>query len=350
MLIEKISTSSISKVNFKKLGFGRYYSDHMLCCRYINNTWEEPVIKPFDKIDFYPNTLVFHYGQAVFEGMKAYKDKNGKIFLFRPEENWKRINQSAKRLQMPQISKEIFIEGIKALIKLDQEWVPSNYGQSLYIRPFMIATGNILMAAPSNEYLFLIISSPAENYYAEPLKVKIEEKYSRAASGGIGFTKAAGNYAASFYPTSIAIDEGYDQILWTDSSTHSLIEESGTMNVFFYYKNKLLTPPITDSILEGITRKSIIELAHLKNIKVVEYSLNINELIDGLKNGLIIEAFGCGTAVVTNFFNFIGYKGNNYYLPKIEEKERISIKLKKLLLDIQHNIIQDYFHWNMEIK
>lgn len=350
MLIDKISTSRISQVNFKQLGFGRYYSDHMLFCRYIDNRWEEPVIKPFQKIYFYPNTLVFHYGQAVFEGMKAYKDQNGKIFLFRPEENWKRINKSAKRLQMPQISKEIFIEGIKSLIVLDQNWVPANYGQSLYIRPFMIATGNILMAAPSNEYLFLIISSPSGNYYEQPLKVKIEEQYSRAASGGIGCTKAGGNYAASFYPTSLAKSEGYDQVLWTDSSTHSFIEESGTMNVFFYYKNHLLTPPITDSILEGITRKSIIELAHLKNIKVIEASLNIKELIYGLQNGLIIEAFGCGTAVVTNFFNFIGYREKKYFLPKLENKERISIKFKKLLLDIQHNIVQDYFNWNLEIK
>lgn len=350
MLIEKISKSRISKVNFKKLGFGRYYSDHMLYCRYINNKWEDPIIKSFQKINLYPTTLVFHYGQSVFEGMKAYKDKNGKIFLFRPEENFKRINKSAERLQMPQLSKSIFIEGIKYLINLDKDWIPSDYGQSLYIRPFMIATGNILMAAPSNEYLFLIISSPSENYYENPLKVKIEEKYSRAASGGIGYTKAAGNYAASFYPTHIAKNEGYDQILWTDSSTHSLIEESGTMNVFFHYKNELLTPPITDSILDGITRKSIIELARLNNIKVKEYSLNIKELIYGLKNGLIIEAFGCGTAVVTNFFNYIGYRGHNYYLPKIENKKRLSIKLKKMLLDIQHNVVQDYFNWNMEIK
>lgn len=350
MLIEKISRSNISQVNFKNLEFGRYYSDHMLYCRYKDNTWEEPIIKPFDKINFYPNTLVFHYGQAVFEGMKAYKDHNGKIILFRPEENWKRINKSAKRLQMPQISKEIFIEGIKALIKLDQAWVPSDYGQSLYIRPFMIATGNILMAAPSNEYLFLIICSPSGNYYEKPLKVKIEDKYSRAASGGIGFTKAAGNYAASFYPTYIAKNQGYDQILWTDSSTHSIIEESGTMNVFFYYKNKLLTPPITDSILEGITRKSIIELAHLKKIQVVEDSLTIKELIYALKHELIIEAFGCGTAVVTNFFHCIGYQGNNYYLPNLANQTRISIKLKELLLNIQHNLVQDYFNWNMEIK
>lgn len=350
MLIEKLSKSRISQVDFEKLGFGRYYSDHMLLCRYKNNKWEEPVIKPFKEIKLYPSTLVFHYGQSVFEGMKAYKDNNGKIFLFRPEENFKRINKSAKRLQMPEISKDIFIEGIKSLIMLDKDWVPSHYGQSLYIRPFIISTGNILMAAPSNEYLFLIICSPAGNYYEKPLKVKIEERYSRAASGGIGFTKAAGNYAASFYPTYIAKNEGYDQILWTDSSTHNLIEESGTMNVFFHYKNELLTPPITDSILEGITRKSIIELANLKNIKVKEYSLNIKELIYGLKNGLIIEAFGCGTAVVTNFFDFIGYRGDNYYLPKIKNKERISIKLKKLLLNIQHNLIQDYFNWNMEIK
>lgn len=350
MHIKKILKSNISKVDFKNLGFGRYHSDHMLYCKYKNNNWMDPIIMPFSYLSFYPTSLVFHYGQSVFEGMKAYKDENGMVFLFRPYENFKRINKSAERLHIPKIPKNIFIEGIKKLVKLDIKWVPNCYGQSLYIRPFIIANGNFLIASPSKEYLFIVICSPCESYYEKPLKVKIEKKYSRAAcNGGIGYTKSSGNYAASFYPTFIAKKEGYDQIIWTDSSTHTLIEESGTMNVFFYFKNKLITPMLNDSILSGVTRKSIIELAIKEGINVIEKKFSIKELIDAFKNNLIKEAFGCGTAVVTNIFESIGCDNKIFDLPKISNKNLISFMLKKKLLDIQHNITKDYFKWMIPI-
>lgn len=350
MKIEKTSRSRISQVDFKDLGFGRYCSDHMLCCAFENGRWKNPIIRPFTDVTVSPTCLAFHYGQAVFEGMKAYKDQEEKIFLFRPEENFERINRSAQRLEMPEIPKEIFMEGLKILIDIDRDWVSTEYGQSLYLRPFMIATGNILIANPSKEYLFMIISSPSGAYYEKHLKIKVEQKYSRAARGGIGFTKAAGNYAASFHPTRLAQEEGYDQILWTDSSTHTLIEESGTMNVFFYFGDRLITPPAGDSILDGITRKSIIELARQEGMEVQECDFPVAEMIENLKKGLIKEAFGCGTAVVTNVFKIIGYEGEDFYLPDIPDNDRISFRLKKRLLDIQHNLVEDPFGWRIEVK
>jgi len=350
MKIKKTSSSRVFKLDFKNLSFGNYYSDHMFYCKFINGKWKKPIIKPFNNLKFSPITLVFHYGQAIFEGMKAYKDKKNNVFLFRPEENFKRMNNSAKRLEMPLIPKSIFIQGIKTLIKIDKNWIPKDYGKSLYIRPFMIANKGILSALPSKEYIFMIISTPSESYYNKPLKIKIEQKYSRSAEGGIGYTKAAGNYAMSFYPTKIAQKEGYDQLLWTDSSTHKIIEESGTMNVFFHIKNKLITPPANKKILNGITRKSLIFLAKNLGIKVEEKNILVLELIKYLKKGLVKEAFGCGTAVVINFFKTIGYKGNNFNLPILPKKKRLSIYLKKKLLDIQHNIIKDKFGWLIKVN
>ncbi len=338
-------------MDFNNISFGKQCADHMFCSEYINKTWKNSIIKPFGNIMFSPISPVFHYGQAVFEGMKAYKDKNEEVFLFRPKENLKRINRSAKRLEMPTIPENIFMNGLNKLIDIDRNWVPKNYGQSLYIRPFLIATNGILSAKPSKDYMFIIISTPADDaYYKHPLKIKIEEKYSRSASGGVGFTKAAGNYASSFYPTRLANEEGYDQILWTDSSTHTIIEESGTMNVFFWLKNKLVTPKANDNILSGITCKSIFSLAKNEGFSVEERNLSVSEIIEGLETGELKEAFGCGTAAVINYFEIISYKKNNFYLPNIPEEQRISIHLKKSLLNIQHNLSKDPFGWRVQLK
>ncbi|WP_185861430.1 branched-chain amino acid aminotransferase [Blattabacterium cuenoti] len=350
MKIEKTLRSRIEEMDFNNIVFGNQYSDHMFCSEFKNGEWKNSIIKPFGNIMFSPISLVFHYGQAVFEGMKAYKDENENVFLFRPEENLKRINRSATRLEMPNIPKNIFLNGLKKLIDLDRDWIPKNYGQSLYIRPFLIATDGVLSAKPSKDYMFMIISTPADTYYKHPLKIKIEEKYSRSASGGVGFTKAAGNYASSFYPTRLAHEEGFDQILWTDSSTHTMIEESGTMNVFFYLNNKLITPKANDNILSGITCKSILSLAKKEGFFVEERSLNVSEIIKGFHTGELKEAFGCGTAVVVNDFQTISYKGNNFLLPNIAEKKRISFYLKKKLLDIQHNRSEDPFGWRVLLK
>ncbi|WP_185856323.1 branched-chain amino acid aminotransferase [Blattabacterium cuenoti] len=350
MKIEKTLHSRIKKINFNNISFGNHCSDHMFCSEFRNGEWKNSIIKPFGDIVVSPLSLVFHYGQAIFEGMKAYKDKNGEVFLFRPEENFRRMNRSAIRLEMPTIPESIFMNGLKKLIDIDRDWIPKNYGQSLYIRPFLIATDGVLSANPSNEYLFMIISTPADSYYKSPLKIKIEEKYSRSASGGVGFTKAAGNYASSFYPTRLAREEGFDQILWTDSSTHTLIEESGTMNVFFWLEKKLITPKANDNILSGITCKSIMSLAKKKGINVQERDLSVSEIIDALKKGILKEAFGCGTAVVVNYFKTISYQGKKFFLPNLNEKERISILLRKSLLDLQHNLSEDPFGWRSPLK
>ncbi|WP_185876989.1 branched-chain amino acid aminotransferase [Blattabacterium cuenoti] len=350
MRIEKTLQSRIGDMDFDNISFGNQYSDHMFCSEYKNGEWKNSVIKPFGNIVFSPICPVFHYGQAVFEGMKAYKDKNEEVFFFRPKENFKRINKSAIRLEMPPIPKDIFINGLRELIEIDKNWIPKNYGQSLYIRPFLIAKDGVLSARPSQDYMFIIISTPADAYYKRPLKIKIEEKYSRSAIGGVGFTKAAGNYASSFYPTRLANEEGFDQILWTDSSTHTMIEESGTMNVFFWLKNKLLTPKANDNILSGITCDSIISLAKKLGFHVEKRGLSVSEIVKGLKTGELKEAFGCGTAAVINYFKMISYKGDNFFLPDIPEKKRISVFLKKELLNIQHNLSEDPFGWRVKLK
>lgn len=351
MLIEKGKISRIKHINWDvEIPFGKYYTDHMLFCEYRNDLWKEPKIQTFGNFIFFPNTLVFHYGQAIFEGMKAFKDRKNNIFLFRPLEHFKRFNISAKRLAMPVIPKKIFLEGLINLLKLDNNWIFPKYGYSLYIRPFMIATDGTLTAKPSLNYLFFIFCTSVNKYYSRPLKVKIELKYSRSYNGGIGFIKAAGNYAASFFPTKKAQLEGFDQILWTDSATHSIIEESGTMNVFFYIQNTLITAPADDKILNGISRRSIIEFSKKNNINVIEKSLTIAELKDSFKKQEVAEIFGTGTAVVINHFEKINLKNKNYLLPILKKEERLSYFLKKNLLDIQYNLNKDPYGWRFKIQ
>ncbi|AXN02580.1 Branched-chain amino acid aminotransferase [Candidatus Karelsulcia muelleri] len=349
--MEKGKISRIKNINWDvEIPFGKYYTDHMLFCEYRNDLWKEPQIQTFGNFIFFPNTLVFHYGQAIFEGMKAFKDRKNNIFLFRPLEHFKRFNISAKRLAMPVIPKKIFVEGLINLLKLDTNWIVPKYGYSLYIRPFMIATDGTLTAKPSLNYLFFIFCTSVNKYYSRPLKVKIELKYSRSYNGGIGFIKAAGNYAASFFPTKKAQLEGFDQILWTDSATHSIIEESGTMNVFFYIQNTLITAPADEKILNGISRRSIIEFSKKNNINVIEKYLTIDELKYSFKKKEVAEIFGTGTAVVINHFEKINLKNKNYLLPILKKEERISYFLKKNLLDIQYNLNKDPYHWRFPIQ
>ncbi|MGX7592275.1 branched-chain amino acid aminotransferase [Candidatus Karelsulcia muelleri] len=350
MRVENRKLSSIDKINWEiDIPFGKYFSDHLLYCEYRYDKWKEPRIKPFSNLSLSPNTLVCHYGQAIFEGMKAFKDNKQNVCLFRPLENFHRFNISAKRLEMPTIPYHIFFEGLITLLKMDKDCIPSKYGYSLYIRPFMFATDGLLSANPSSNYIFLIICTPVNNYYSKSLKVKIEQKYSRSSTGGIGFIKAAGNYAASFFTTQKAKEEGYDQILWTDSATHSIIEESGTMNVFFYIKNCLITPPADEKILNGITRRSIIDIAKRNKIKVEERYLTVEELKFYLNKNLVDEIFGSGTAVIINYLKLINIQNKNYILPSLKKNRRISYFFKKYILDIQHNLSKDQFHWRYHL-
>ncbi len=349
-IIEKIKKSRLPQADFSNLVFGRMFSDHMLIADYIDGQWQTPKIIPYQALPYEPSAKVFHYGQAIFEGMKAYKDQNGNAFLFRPEDNFERMNNSAQRLGMPAIPKEYFVNGIKELIKLDKDWIPTGNGQSLYIRPVFIATENAVAASPSASYRFIVISSPAAKYYSGDVKVKIEDKYSRACDGGVGYAKAAGNYAAQFYPTEKAKAEGFQQIIWTDSAQHKYLEEAGTMNIFFRIGDKLLTAPtvpVSTRILPGVTRRSIIQLAKDNNIDVEVRPVEVAEVIEASKNGTLQEIFGAGTAAT--ILPIAGLKYKDYYadLPKL--KDGFANKFKNMLMDIQYNRVEDPYGWRVKI-
>lgn len=298
LAVEKAAQSKIDQVDFSKLVFGKNFTNHMFICEYKDGKWQQPRVVPYQPITLDPSAKVFHYGQAVFEGMKAYKDANDDIFLFRPEENFNRINKSSERLAMPAFPKDYFFEGLTTLLKLDKEWIKKGNGNSLYIRPFVIATESGVMASPSMEYTFMIICSPVQSYYGGEVKVKIADYYSRAANGGFGAAKAAGNYAGQFYPTKLANEEGYQQIIWTDDATHEYLEEAGTMNIFFRINDTLLTCPTSDRILDGVTRKSVIAMAQHMGIDVEVRPIKVSELVEAANNGSLKEMFGSGTAAV----------------------------------------------------
>ena len=349
MKIVLANKSKIGSVDFENLEFGKIFTDHLFVCKYSNNSWGEGKIMPYDDFLVSPSARVFHYGQAIFEGMKCFRSDNDSLILFRPEENFKRFNKSSSRMAIPEISENIFFDGLTELLKIDKDWVKKGDGNALYLRPFVFASEASINASEANEYTFMIICCPAKSYYGnQKIKVKIEEKYSRAAKGGVGYAKAAGNYAAQFYPTSIAIEEGYQQIIWTDSNNHKSIEEAGTMNLFFRIGNKLITSPTSDSILDGITRKSIIELAKKENIEVEERIITVDELLESSKTGELKEIFGTGTAVVVLPIKAFGYQSNDYELP--QDDDSWSSMLKKKLMDIQYDKSPEYDNWKLKIN
>ncbi|MFA7448429.1 MAG: branched-chain amino acid aminotransferase [Weeksellaceae bacterium] len=350
MIIEKIKDSRFTPEVFNINTFGTAFADHMLLCWYKDGKWGEPIIKPYGKLEFTPAISVSHYGQGIFEGMKAYKGKDDEVFLFRPEKNFERFNKSAVRLDMPQIPEEIFMDGLKALVDLDRDWVPAKYGMSLYLRPVMFATEEAITARSSNEYLFAILTAVAPNYYDKPLSVKIADRYSRAANGGVGFAKAAGNYAGSFYPTHKAREEGYDQVVWTDDATHTLIEEAGTMNVFVRIKDKLLTAPTSERILNGVTRDSVLKLAEKLGIEVEVRPITVEEVHQAHKKGDLKEVFGVGTAVVVNNYMAVGYSDERLELADLPEDESYGKILKKNLVDLQMGIKEDPFGWRVKVE
>ncbi|MGC1514877.1 MAG: branched-chain amino acid aminotransferase, partial [Maribacter sp.] len=317
IVIEKVKTSKIDQVDFNNLAFGSVFSDHMLDCTYRNGKWETPRIIPYQPITLDPSSKIFHYGQSIFEGMKAYKDKNDDVFLFRPLENFKRFNISAERMCIPQLPEEYFMEGLTTLLQLDKAFIPTQEGSSLYIRPFMFASGNGFHASPANEYKFIIASAPSGAYFSGKVKVLIEEKYSRSANGGVGFAKAGGNYAGQFYPTQLAISKGYNQVVWTDDTSHEFIEEAGAMNIFVRIDDTLMTAPISDRILDGITRKSILDIAKDLGIKTEVRKITVKEVVEAAKNGNLKEMFGAGTAAVISPVSGFGFRDTDYELPEL---------------------------------
>ncbi|MFM9826295.1 branched-chain amino acid aminotransferase [Flavobacterium sp.] len=345
--IIKATTSKINEVDFDNLSFGSVFTDHLFECDYINGEWQKPVIKPYAPFLLDPSAKVFHYGQAIFEGMKAYKDEQDAIWLFRPDENYKRFNHSAVRMAMPEVPEEIFMEGLKQLLKLDEAWIKKGIGNTMYIRPFLIATGFGVIANPSDDYKFMIILSPAKSYYSGEVKVLIAEHFSRAANGGIGAAKAGGNYAGQFYPTNLANKAGFQQVIWTDDATHTMLEEAGTMNVFFRINDTLYTAPTSERILDGVTRKSLIEMAKRDGIDVEVRPVLVSEIVAAANNGSLKEIFGAGTAAVVNPIVGFSYQNIYYELPKL--KNSFANQLKENLTKIQHKLAYDTFGWTVKL-
>lgn len=346
--VQKTSASRINDVNFNSLQFGSVFSDHMFSCDFKDGKWQDPVVEPFGPLTISPAAKVFHYGQAVFEGMKAYKDEEGGIFMFRPDQNFQRINKSAKRMAIPEFPKELFFGALHELLQLDSEWIKPGLGNSLYIRPFVIATQAGVSASPSNEYKFMILLSPAQAYYSGDLKVVFSEHYSRAADGGVGFAKAAGNYGAQFYPTNLAREKGFHQVIWTDSHTHEYLEEAGTMNIFFRINDTLLTAPTSDRILDGITRKSVLKLAEHFNIPTEVRRIKVSEIKEAHKNGSLKEIFGAGTAAVISPISTFGHDEKTFDLPVLENSYASQFKSK--LMGIQYNQSEDPFGWRYKVN
>jgi branched-chain amino acid aminotransferase len=347
MQIQQATSTKINEVDFDNLPFGTVFTDHLFECDFINGKWQTPTIKPYAPFLMDPSARVFHYGQAIFEGMKAYRDEADGIWLFRPDENYKRFNTSAVRMAMPEVPESVFMDGLKTLLKLDQNWVKKGKGNSLYIRPFMIATGTGVIANPSDNYKFMILLSPAKAYYAGEVKVIIAEHYSRAANGGIGAAKAAGNYASQFYPTNLANKEGFQQVIWTDDATHTKLEEAGTMNVFVRINDTLYTAPVSERILDGVTRKSLIELAKSEGINVEVRSVLVSELVEAAQNGSLKEIFGAGTAAVVSPIIGFSYQNTYYELPK--DSQTYGKQLKEKLTNIQHKLETDTFGWTLQV-
>jgi len=343
--LRKAERSRIQEVDFNHLPFGKHFSDHMFVADFIDGQWQNLVIVPFDNFTLSPALSSLHYGQSIFEGMKAFKNDAGEVMLFRPYSNFERMNESARRMCMATLPEEVFMGGLEALLRVDADWVPNTPNSSLYVRPYMFATDTYLGVAPSKTYRFCIFTCPVGAYYSNPPKLKVETEYIRSAPGGVGYAKCAGNYAGSMYPTLLAQQQGYDQLIWTDAREHKYIEESGTMNIMFIIDGKLVTPATSDSILKGVTRDSILQIARSWGITVEERRVSIEEVISGIESGRLTEAFGAGTAVGSSPYSLIGYNGKDYMLPEFAPEESFAIRVRNYLSDLRTGKIDDTFGW-----
>ncbi|RZL08267.1 MAG: branched-chain amino acid aminotransferase [Hymenobacter sp.] len=317
--VQPTSASRLAELDPANMEFGKLFADHMLAVEFIGGEWQQPRIVPYGPLAVSPANSALHYGQAIFEGMKAYRQTNGQVAMFRPLDNWQRLNASAERMAMPTVPEDVFMHGLRELIKLDDAWVPQAIGTALYLRPFMFATDGFLGVRPSETYHFGVITCPVGVYYNKPLRVRFEQKYVRAAPGGAGYAKNAGNYGAAMLPSRLAQQEGYNQLIWTDSSAHQFVEESGTMNIIFVIDNKIVTPAVSTSILDGITRRSVLQLARDWGLTVEERQVSSLEVLEALAAGRLQEAFGVGTAATIAPIATIGSEGRDYDLPAVAD-------------------------------
>jgi len=346
--VTKTLKSRIGEIDFNNLPFGKYFTDHMLEVDYKYGKWHTVAIRPFQHLSFSPALAAIHYGQSIFEGVKAYKDREGNPYIFRPYDNFKRFNVSAERMQMPTVPEEIFIEGMRRLIELDKDWIPMKEDYSLYIRPFMFSTDEVIGVKPSDTYKFMILLSPTGPYYSAPMRIYVEEKYTRAAKGGIGFVKAAGNYGSSMMATAVAKQKGYDQVLWTDAFEHKYVQECGTMNVFFIIGDKAITPDLeAGTILEGVTRDSVIEVLKEMGYVVEERPISIDEIINAHKYGQLKELFGTGTAATVSMIRELRYED---YVMKFDTDTWTAVpEVKKILTDIREGRREDTRGWMFKV-
>ncbi len=346
--ISRVEKSRIGELDLHNIPFGKYFTDHMLEVDYEDGEWKTPQIKPYQPLSLAPSIAAIHYGQAIFEGIKAYKNANGDAFVFRPHDNFKRFNISAERMQMPAVPEDIFMDGLKILVDMDREWIPAQEDHSLYIRPFMFSSDEMIGVKPSDKYKFMIILSPTGPYYNTPMRIYVEEQYVRAVPGGVGYAKAAGNYGAAMYATAEAKKKGYDQVLWTDAFEHKYVQECGTMNVFFIIGNTAVTPDLgAGTILAGVTRDSVIAVLKELGLSIEERSLSIDEVIAAHKAGNLVEVFGTGTAATISLIKELRYK--DYVMEFDVNNWQIAPGVKERLNQIRYGQTLDSHGWMLKV-
>ncbi len=346
--VTKVKKSKLSDLSLDNLAFGKHFTDHMLVAEYADGQWTSVDILPYQPLTLDPSLAAIHYGQSIFEGIKAYKDASGNAFIFRPYDNLKRFNLSAQRMNMPEVPEEIFIEGMRRLIEVDKSWIPNKKEHSLYIRPFMFATDCMLGVRPSETYKFLIILSPAGPYFPRPMRILVEEKYTRAVKGGVGFAKNAGNYGGSLLAATEAQAKGYDQVLWTDPVEHKWLQEVGMMNVFFVLGDTVVTPSLEEgTILNGVTRNSVITVLRDMGRKVEERPVNVDEIIAAHKAGNLKEVFGTGTAATIAYISTLAY--GDYVMDFSEKDWGLSTEVKRRLTAIRDKEMPDTHNWLLNV-
>ena len=346
--VTRVKRSRLAEIDFNNLPFGKYFTDHMLEADYAYGEWKKVSIKPYQPIAFEPSLMALHYGQSIFEGIKAYRLKNGQAVIYRPYDNLRRFNISADRMEMPAVPEDIFMEGMRQLIALDQDWIPAKDEYSLYIRPFMFATDAALGVKPSDTYKFMILLSPTGPYYASPMKIYVEEKYTRAAPGGVGFAKNAGNYGGSLKAAAEAKAKGYDQVLWTDAFEHKWLQEVGTMNVFFMFGRTAVTPSLEEgTILEGVTRDSVIQVLREEGYLVEERKIHIDEVVEGHRSGKLTEIFGTGTAATISMIKELRYQ--DYTMHFDTSLFHTASSVKKILTEIREGKRPDIHNWLVKV-
>lgn len=344
----KVERSKLQDLNLENIPFGRYFSDHMLEADYENGEWKNIEIRPYQPLLLSPSLAALHYGQAIFEGIKAYKDEDGEAYIFRPQDNFRRFNISAERMQMPPVPEDLFMEGMKQLVALDKNWIPDRPDHSLYIRPFMFSSDEMIGVRPSESYKFIILLSPTGPYYNAPMRIYVEEQYVRAVPGGIGYVKAAGNYGAAMYTTAQAKKKGYDQVLWTDALEHKYVQEIGTMNVIFIIGDTAVTPDLgSGTILAGVTRDSVLTLLKEAGLKVEERPLSIDEIMEAYKAGNLREVFGTGTAATISFIKELRYK--DFVMNFDTDQWKTAPTIKKWLTDIREGRREDQYGWMVKV-